>query len=32
MNLQKHYELNVAEDEFEATIRKQIQPRQSEAA
>ena len=32
MNLQKHYELHVAEDEFEATIRKQIQPRRSEAA
>jgi addiction module HigA family antidote len=32
MNLQTHYELNVAEDEFEATIRKQIQPRRSEAA
>lgn len=31
MNLQKHYELNVAQDEFEAKIRKEIRPRQSEA-
>jgi addiction module HigA family antidote len=27
MNLQKHYELQVAEDEFEARIRKEIKPR-----
>jgi addiction module HigA family antidote len=32
MNLQKHYELNVAQDEFEARILKEIQPRRSEAA
>jgi addiction module HigA family antidote len=32
MNMQAHYEMEVAQDEFEATIRKQIQPRRSEAA
>lgn len=32
MNMQAHYEMEVARDEFEARIRKEIQPRQSEAA
>ena len=32
MNLQAHYEMEVARDEFEAKILKEIQPRQSEAA
>jgi addiction module HigA family antidote len=32
MNMQAHYEMEVARDEFEATIRKEIRPRQSEAA
>jgi len=32
MNLQKHYELEVAQDAFEAAIAKQVRPRQSEAA
>lgn len=32
MNLQARYEMEVARDEFEATILKEIQPRQSEAA
>ena len=32
LNLQKHYELQVAQDEFEARIRKEVQPRESAAA
>ena len=32
MNLQKHYELEVAQDAFEAAIVKQVRPRQSDAA
>jgi addiction module HigA family antidote len=32
MNLQMRYEMELAPDRFEATIRKEIQPRQSEAA
>jgi addiction module HigA family antidote len=32
MNMQAHYEMEVARDEFEATILKEIRPRQSEAA
>jgi addiction module HigA family antidote len=32
MNLQAHYEMEVARDEFEASIRKEIRPRRSEAA
>jgi addiction module HigA family antidote len=32
MNLQAHYEMEVARDKFEARILKEIQPRQSEAA
>jgi addiction module HigA family antidote len=32
MNLQAHYEMEVARDEFEARIRKEIRPRRSEAA
>jgi hypothetical protein len=30
--MQAHYEMEVARDEFEATILKEIRPRQSEAA
>jgi len=32
LNLQKHYELQVAQDEFETRIRKEVQPRESAAA
>ncbi|HXB69190.1 MAG TPA: HigA family addiction module antitoxin [Candidatus Acidoferrales bacterium] len=32
MNMQIHYEMEVARDRCEAAIQKQIQPRQSEAA
>jgi len=32
LNLQKHYELQVAQDEFEARIRKEVQPREPAAA
>jgi plasmid maintenance system antidote protein VapI len=32
MNMQAHYEMEVARDEFEAAILKEIQPRQSAAA
>ena len=32
LNLQKQYELQVALDEFEARIRKEVQPRESVAA
>jgi addiction module HigA family antidote len=31
MNMQAHYEMEVARGEFEATIRKEIQPRESAA-
>jgi addiction module HigA family antidote len=32
LNLQKHYELQVAQDEFEARIRKEVQPHEPAAA
>jgi antitoxin HigA-1 len=32
INLQAHYDLEVARDRFEAVVRKEIRPRQSEAA
>jgi len=32
MNLQAHYDLEVARDKFEAALRKQIQPRRTAAA
>ena len=32
MNLQAHYEIEVARDEFEAVIRKEVKPRDSVAA
>ena len=32
MNMQAHYEMQVARDRFEAVIRKDIKPRQSAAA
>jgi len=32
MNMQARYEMEVARDEFEARIRREIQPRHSEAA
>jgi addiction module HigA family antidote len=32
INLQAHYDLEVARDRFEAAVRKEIRPRQSEAA
>ena len=32
MNMQMYYDLEVARDRFETVIRKEIQPRQSEAA
>ena len=32
LNLQKHYELQIAQDEFEARIRKEVKPHESVAA